>query len=625
MRVVGTAGHVDHGKSTLIRALTGIDPDRLAEEKKREMTIDLGFAWMSLPNNEKVGFVDVPGHQDFIENMLAGVGGIDAVLLVIAADEGVMPQTQEHVAILDLLGIGHGLVALTKIDAVDDPDWLELVEQDVAQVLAGTVLQEAEVIRVSSRTGVGTGELVEKLVALLKTVPARTGSRYPRLPIDRIFSISGFGTVVTGTLISGHLRTGEEVEIQPSGLRGRIRGLQSYLEETQIAEPGNRLAVNLSGIDRHVLKRGDVLTLPGQMKPTQLIDARFRYLNEIGRTLKHNAEIKFYSGAAHTSGYVRLLADDELQPGTESWIQLRLTEPMALEQGDRFILRYSSPSRTIGGGQIIDPAPPERWKRFQAAVIQRLQTRMRGTPLELIVQAASLAEPVKLLALQKSVNLNEFELNQTLNEALDKHLLIQFPGGLYQSAKTFEYIVSQMVDNLHAYHQAHPLRLGMGREELRSRVTLTANAFSVILNAQQEIVVENNLVRLSNHSIQFTPAQKSLVDELKSKMSASPYTPPSFSEAAQVVGEDLLYALIDLGEIVQVQPDIILSIGIYQEMIQVVFTIIDEKGSVAVNELRDYFGTTRKYAIALLEHLDSTGLTRRTGDVRVRGVRSLQG
>ncbi len=623
MRVVGTAGHVDHGKSTLVRALTGIDPDRLAEEKSREMTIDLGFAWMTLPNGEKVGFVDVPGHRDFIENMLAGIGSIDAVMLVIAADEGVMPQTREHIAILDLLGISHGLVALTKIDMVDDPDWLELIEQDVANALSGTILQGAEVIRISSRTGAGQGDLIEKLMQLLKSMLPHMADQYPRLPIDRVFSVSGFGTVVTGTLVGGRLHVGDEIEIQPSGLRGRIRGLQSYLEPTAVAEPGSRVAVNISGLEKTSITRGNVLTHPGQMRPTQLVDAQFRYLPDAGRSLKHNAEIKFYSGGAESTGHVRLLADNELQPGAESWIQLRLTEPIALGRGDRFIVRYPSPSQTIGGGIVVDPFPLQRWKRFQPEVIQSLQTRLQGTPLERVILAASFVEPMKRSVLQKNANLNDYELNSTLDEALHKQLLVRFPGDLFQASGAFQSIVQRLVNELREFHEANPLRLGMKREELRNRVDLTMPTFDLLMDEQQEIVSENDFVRMYDHAIRFTPKQQGLIEDLKTKMVESPYTPPSFSEAAQKVGEDVLYAMIDTGEIVQTQPEVILSSEAYLEMVRVVFKLIDEKGSVAANELRDYFGTTRKYAIGLLEHLDTIGLTRRTGDVRVRGVRSI--
>lgn len=620
MRVIGTAGHVDHGKSTLVKRLTGIDPDRLAEEKAREMTIDLGFAWMKLPNNEMLGIVDVPGHRDFIANMLAGVGGIDAVLLVVAADEGVMPQTREHLAILDLLGIQHGLIVLTKIDAVTDPDWLELVEQDIAGITAGTSLNQAEIIRVSALTGVGLDTLIERLMALLAHMPPRLDYRHPRLPIDRVFTISGFGTVVTGTLMGGRLNIGDEVEIQPSGLRGRIRGLQSYKQTVTTVEPGSRAAVNIAGVERSAVVRGQVLAFPGQLQPTLLVDVRFRYLQDVGRTLKHHAEVKFFSGASESMGHIRLLSDEVLTPGAEAWLQIRLETPLALEQGDRFILRFASPSQTIGGGVIVDPHPVKRWRRFQPEVIQNLETRMLGTPAERVAQAASQLEPVKRGALQKETGYADQELEQAIQDALNVGLMLELANGLYLSASAYQQIVRRMVGELRAFHNSEPLRAGMSREELRARLGIKSATFNLVLASQGEVVEQGMVVRLVDHSIQFNEKQQVSIHVLWEKIKSAPYTPPSFAEAAQVVGEDVLYALIELGEIVQVQPDVIFSEEVYREIVDATLEIIEAQGQIAANTLRDRFSTTRKYAIGLLEHLDAIGVTKRVGDIRVRKV-----
>lgn len=620
MRVIGTAGHVDHGKSTLVRALTGIDPDRLAEEKAREMTIDLGFAWLKLPSGETVGIVDVPGHRDFIENMLAGVGGIDAVLLVIAADEGVMPQTREHLAILDLLGVQYGLVALSKTDMVDDPDWLELIEHDVQEALAGTTLDGAGIVRVSARTGAGMPELRQHLTLLLADMPPRQDYGSPRLPVDRVFTISGFGTVVTGTLLGGSLRVGEEVEVQPVGLRGRIRGLQSYKQTVETAEPGSRVAVNVSGVEKRAVERGSVLTLPGLLQPTTLVDVRFRHLKDVGRPLKHNAEVKFFSGAAESVGYVRLLDCDELAPGQEGWLQIRLETPMALAQGDRFILRYPSPSQTIGGGVIVNPLPARRWKRFQAEVLDSLATRLAGTPAERLAQAAH--APEKRAALQKQLGYNQADFDAALRDALAQGLLVELPSGELLSRVGWEQITRRMVDEVAAFHRAEPLRLGMSREELRSRLGLKSATLNALLEGQADIVAENDRLRLADHAIRFTDAQRARADALLRQLAVAPYTPPSFAEAAQLAGEDVVYALIELGDIVQVQDDVIFSRAAYDELVSAIFAMIDRDGSVTAASLRDRFNTTRKYAIGLLEYLDSVGLTRRAGDTRVRGHRS---
>ncbi len=624
MRVVGTAGHVDHGKSTLIRALTGIDPDRLAEERAREMTIDLGFAWMDTPSGETIGFVDVPGHRDFIENMLAGVGGIDAVLLIIAADEGVMPQTREHLSILDLLGIQHGLVVLTKIDMVDDPDWIALIEQDVRQVVAGTSLAQAEIVRVSARAGIGLADLTARLIALLDGMPSRADYRHPRLPVDRVFSMSGFGTVVTGTLLGGRFRVGEEVEIQPGNIRARIRGLQSYKQPVEMAEPGSRVAVNLAGVERAAIARGHVVAPPGQMQVSGLVDVRFRHLADAGRPLKHDAEVKVFVGTAESLAHVRLLGDEILPPGAEGWLQLRLETPLALTQGDRVILRYPSPPQTIGGGVVLDPQPDRRWRRFDPSVIERLETRMRGTPAERVAQAASQPEPVKPAVLMKHLGCTPQELEAAIQSALDEKRLVELPGPTYMAAAVYDGFVEQIIQELSSYHRANPLRAGMSREELRARLGLKQAFFNLLLDLERSRIASNrDQVRLIDHTVQFSPDQTSRIQQLLAQMQAAPYTPPSFTDAAQIVGEDVLFALIDLEEIVRVQPEVIFLPSVYQEMVSAALEIIDQTGSVAANQLRDRFNTTRKYAIGLLEYLDAVGMTRRSGDVRVRGSRRL--
>jgi selenocysteine-specific elongation factor len=621
MHIIGTAGHVDHGKSTLIKCMTGIDPDRLAEEKAREMTIDLGFAWTQLPNGEKIGFVDVPGHRDFVENMLAGIGGIDAVLLVIAADEGIMPQTREHLAILDLLGVQYGLIVVTKIDMVDDPDWLELIEQDIQTCVAGTTLSGAEIMWVSARTGEGITERVECLSTLLTLMPKHIDYHNPRLPIDRVFSIKGFGTVVTGSLSGGTLFVGDEIELQPSGLRGRIRGLQSYGESLVVAELGNRVAVNITGVERTSVERGNVLTHPNQLQPTNLVDVHFRHLSDVGRVLKHEAEVKFFSGTAQSIGHVRLLDDEKLSPGAEAWLQIRLEQPLALANQDRFILRYPSPSETIGGGLVVNPHPHTRWRRFQLGVIQMLELQMRGTPAQRITQAANGPEPISLVNLQQ-LGFSDAELNTNLSEALADSSLMLLADGSYWSSEAFKRETQRLLVELDTFHQINPLRLGMQREELRVRLKLSPSLLALMIDLSEGLTADKDIVRLATHQITFSPQQQRQIELLNQKMAQSLYAPPSFVEAAQIVGEEVLYALIDLGEIIQIQPGIILPVSAYNAMVQWIKGILDTKGSITANELRDHFSTTRKYAIGLLEHLDSINATRRTGDVRVKGSQS---
>ncbi len=388
MRVIGTAGHVDHGKSTLIEALTGMNPDRLKEEQRREMTIELGFGWLTLPNGEEVGIVDVPGHRDFIENMLAGVGGIDAALLVIAVDEGVMPQTREHLAILDLLQIRCGVIVLTKADLITDPEWLEALEADVRSVVKGTVLQDAPLVRVSARTRSGLPQLVSTLEQVLGDRPQRADLGRPRLPIDRVFTMSGFGTVVTGTLSDGRLAVGDEVQILPSSLTGRVRGLQTHKKKEEQALPGSRTAVNISGIPTDEIRRGEVLTRTGQYAASRRLDARFRLLPGASSGLQHNTEVKVFAGTSEVLATLRLLGTEELAPGQEGWIQLELREPLVAVRGDRYILRRPSPGETLGGGAIVDPQPRSRHKRFNAEVLRSLDLLSRGSPSDVLLEAA---------------------------------------------------------------------------------------------------------------------------------------------------------------------------------------------------------------------------------------------
>ena len=405
MRVIGTAGHVDHGKSTLIQALTGTHPDRLKEEQEREMTIDLGFAWWLLPDGEEVGVVDVPGHRDFIENMLAGIGGIDAALFVVAADEGVMPQTREHLAILNILQIPTGVVALTKIDMIQDEEWLALVEEELRQELRGTVLEDAPIVPVSARTGANLDQLQLSLQEVLSLNPHRPDLGRPRLPIDRVFTIAGFGTVVTGTLVEGHFSVGDEVVILPGGLRGRVRGLQTHQRKEDRALPGSRTAINISGVDLEELQRGQVVAHPGTFEETRRMDVAFQLLADSAFPLEHNTEVKLFIGAAEMIARVRLIGSEVLAPGDRGWLQLEMPRPVVAARGDRYILRRPSPGETIGGGVVLDPAPRRRYKRFSPSVLKRLQALEQGSPEEVLMQALITLGAAPFGEVQKAANM----------------------------------------------------------------------------------------------------------------------------------------------------------------------------------------------------------------------------
>ncbi len=690
MRVIGTAGHVDHGKSTLVLALTGIDPDRLKEEKAREMTIDLGFAGMTLPGvssepervgiidvpghigasgepervgiidgpghigasgepervgiidvpghigvrgePERVGIIDVPGHIDFIKNMLAGVGGIDAALLVIAADEGVMPQTREHLAILDLLQVPGGVVALTKTDLVEDQDWLWLVQDEIRELLQTTVLRGAPIVPVSARRREGLGALRHALATTLAQIPPRTNRGRARLPVDRAFSMAGFGTVVTGTLLDGDLRLGDEVEILPAGLTARVRGLQAHKEKIETAHPGSRVAVNLSGVHPDQVPRGQTLSLPGTLHNSYLLDLRLHLLPRVA-PLKHNQLVDFFSGAAEVPAYVRLLDSERLEPGSDGWVQVRLLEPLALLRGDHFIIRQPSPSHTLGGGLVVDPRPARRWRRMRADVIQRLETLSHGTPGDIWLQVLMRDEPATRRAVDERSGLPASSAGAAWHEVTARADLVVLgtqpspgPDTLVMSRGGWSQVAAQLATVLDDYHRTYPLRAGMPRSELKSRLdqgrrtALTARAFADILaraEAENLLRVTESVVCRTGHQVTFSPAQERRVQQTLTLFHRQPFSPPGIDEARSTLGDDVLAALFEQGKLVKLNDDVALDAAAYQEMVDTIRQIIQQEGSVTVAQVRDRFDTSRKYALAILEYLDAQRVTRRVGDARV--------
>lgn len=633
MRVIGTAGHVDHGKSTLIAALTGVHPDRLKEEQEREMTIDLGFGWLTLPNGEEAGIVDVPGHRDFIENMLAGVSGLDAAMLVVAADEGVMPQTREHLAILDLLQIPTGLVALTKTDLVPDNDWLELIEADLRATLQGTVLQDAPIVRLSAKTGVGLGDLLNTLTHLLENTPHRPDLGRPRLPIDRVFTLSGFGTVVTGTLSDGSLALGDEVEILPSRKRGRVRGLQVHKKKTEQALPGSRTAVNISGIASEEIHRGEVLTRPGQYQPTRRLDAHLRLLPDVSAPLKHGTEVKFFTGASETIARLRLLGTEELFPGQSGWMQIELRDPIVVVRGDRYILRRPSPAETLGGGTVIDPHPKNRHKRFDKAVLQSLQALAQGSPADILLEAALALGIAPIKEIVARSHLESEPAAQALQELLESGRLLTLEAGpitpesdlLVLPLPRWNEIRQKALQIVTTYHQTYPLRRGIPREELKSKMKLPARPFNAILARlnEQHLLHESrglnkeSVLHLPSHEIRFDNGQQAKIRALMRKFAEAPFAPPALKECQAEVGEEIVNALIESGELIAVSPEIVFRRQDYEIMVAQIRETLQQKNVITLAEVRDLFHTSRKYAQALLEHLDASGVTLRQGDVRM--------
>lgn len=618
MHVIGTAGHVDHGKSTLVEALTGIDPDRLEEEKSREMTIDLGFAWLTL-NGEEVGIVDVPGHRDFIENMLAGVGGIDLALFVIAADEGVMPQTREHLAILDLLEIKRGVVALTKSDLVDDPDWLELVTIEVADVLNGTSLSAAPIIPVSARTGAGLTELKTAISSLLIEIgPARDWGK-ARLPIDRVFSLSGFGTVVTGTLLDGSFRVGDDVHIQPGNMTGRIRGLQTHKTKREVAHPGSRVAVNLTGVSRDDLSRGQVVVLPGLLRETKLVDTLYRQLRDATAPLNHNAEVKLFIGSAEVTARTRIIGQEKIEPGEEGWVQLALSAPAAVLRGDRFILRRPSPGETIGGGHVLDPHPGRRHRRFKEEVVSRFQALTQGSTDELVLSILSRLGPTPTSVLIDQTGLPKEEVGKAIQLLIADGRILNL-GKVLLATPVWNALREKLLEELSAFHREAPLRVGMEREAVRGKIQTSPIVFNALvgeLTAANLLVESGTLLKLPDHKVALSNEQEVAVSKLMDQFKEQGILSPSPKECKAMVGESVYYALVDLGRIKAVGEDVVYTREMYDDLIGRLTEYLHHNGSISAPEARDLLGASRKYAIALLEHMDELRITRRSGDIRL--------
>jgi selenocysteine-specific elongation factor len=614
MFVLGTAGHIDHGKSLLVQALTGIDPDRLREEKERGMTIELGFAWLKLPSGREVGIVDVPGHERFVKNMLAGVGGIDLALLVVAANEGVMPQTREHLAILDLVGVRRGIAVITKKDLVDE-ELLSLVRMEIEELIAPTALAGAPLIAVSALTGEGLPELVAAIDRLLDETEPKPDLGRPRLPIDRIFTIAGAGTVVTGTLIDGSLAVGQEVEIVPAGLKSRLRGLQTHKSRIDKAHPGSRVAANLVGVNTSQLQRGDVVTTPGWLKPTRLVTVRLDMIAYLLRPLRHGASVSFHTLAAEAMARVRLLEGDELAPGGSTWAQLSLERPLAIINGDRYIIR--SPMETLGGGGIID-AHARRLRRFRPEVIENLRAREGGTADQVLLALLETKQPLEPAALAAQSNLPAAAASAAISSLVEKGKAVRLGSGensLFFTRAGWERLAANVNALLGEYHRRFPTRAGMPRLELSGHLKLGGHAAAALdrLVGQGAIVEEGSNLRLPGHAIRLTPAQQARVDAFLKSLADNPYAPPADS----LPGPDLLNMLVEQGLVVKVSDNVAFAAAVYREMVAKITGRIKENGRVGLGEARDMFGTSRKYAQALLEYLDREKVTRRVGDDRV--------
>ena len=609
MHVVGTAGHVDHGKSTLVRALTGIDPDRLREEKERGLTIDLGFAWLTLPSGREVSIVDVPGHERFIKNMLAGAGGVDLALLVVAADEGPMPQTREHLAILDLLDVPAGIVVITKADLAE-AEYIDLVEAELDDILAGTRLAKAPRVRTSASTGMGLDELKRVMDAALDATPAKRDLGRPRLPIDRAFTIQGFGAVVTGTLVDGALEVGQEVEVNPGRIRARVRGLQRHKTKVTRLEPGTRAAVNLSGIRAEDLERGMVLARPGALTPVYAVDVRIRATSILGHPISHDAGITFLSATSESEGKLRLLDRDELAAGQEAWAQIVLEREVAVSRGDHFVIR--TPNDTVGGGRIL-ALNPKRHRRNHAPTLEGLARQLEGSPAERVLDLL-LAAPQGRAAIAASLDLDAGMLAETVSE-LTTEDVVRIEGDRLYATAWLESAVGRCLAAAVEYLTANPLRPGVPREHVRSTAKIVPADFEVVLAlaiASGRIEERGSGLAPVGYEVTLSAKQRAQVDAFLAALEAGRYSPPT--DALPEPG--LLALLTGEGRVVDTGAGVVFSAAVFAEMEERVVSHIQTNGQVTLAEARDLFDTSRKYAQAFLEALDSKKVTRRTGDLR---------
>ena len=631
--IIGTAGHVDHGKTALVKALTGVDTDRLKEEKERGISIELGFAHLVLPGGLQAGIVDVPGHERFIKNMLAGAAGFDLVLLVIAADEGVMPQTREHLDIIQLLQVKKGIAVITKCDLVDE-EWLEMVCEEVENFLKGTVLEGAPVIKVSAVTGQGIPELLEAIGQAAKTVEEKAAAGPPRLPVDRVFTVTGFGTVVTGTLVSGTLRLGDQLEVLPQGIGTRVRSLQVHGQKVEEARAGQRVAINLAGVEVEQIERGSVVAGPKTLTPSHRLDAKLVLLKSAPRALKNRSRVRFYLGTREVLGRVVLLDREEMEPGSASYVQLELEDRAVAARGDRFVIRSYSPMLTIGGGVVIDPAPRRRHRRFKPEVLAALATLERGSPADLLEEylksnpwlppAAEAAAGAGLGASEQALAINTLVSQGKIRavEVDGKTYLI--PGWAYRQW------AEEITSALSAFHRDYPLREGMPKEELRTKKyqKLSSRMWQCLLGEMER----DGLIKSSAQCIMlysFTPApseaERKKIDRLLTLLRNSHFQPPSWAELSRQAGlredesTEVLQYLLKSGELVKITDDIFLTGDVLQKAKEIVLSHLRAKGEITVGELRDLLNTSRKYALPIMEYLDRIKFTKRVGDVRLLG------
>lgn len=627
--VIGTAGHIDHGKTTLVKAITGIETDRLKEEKQRGISIELGFAPFTLPSEQKAAIVDMPGHERFIRHMVAGAFGIDMVLLTIAADEGIMPQTREHMDIIELLNVRKGIVVITKTDLVDE-EWLMLMEDEIRQYIDKSILKGAPLIPVSAVSGQGLDELMAAIEAMAAEVQEKPVFGYARLPIDRVFTMPGFGTVVTGTLWSGQIQQGDTLELMPVQRPVRVRTLQVHNEKVATAYAGQRVAVNLQGIDVAEIRRGYLLASPGYLTPSYRVDVRLRLLPSSPRNLKNWNRVRFHLGTDEALGRIVLLDRDEQQPGEEAYAQIVLEKPIVAYKGDPFVIRYYSPVTTIGGGTIIDANAPKQ-KRFKEEVLEQLATKEEGSLYELLLQEmhSQPEHPLTLAELTKKIGAKEEDIKNEIIQLLDDEQIYDLKNGEYISQYGLDMISGKMEKTLADYQQSYPLRPGYPKEDMRSRhfPAINGKTFNAILKRLEtngKINSSSNLLALPGFKPKPSQDDERILEQMMAILKQRLFNPPSPEELRQELGleeayfQELLAYLLHEQQVVKVSQDVYFSTQAIEEGKARLDKYFCEDKELSLATARDLFDTSRKYALPLVEYYDRIRFTRRVGDMRVK-------
>ncbi len=627
--ILGTAGHIDHGKTSLVKALTGTETDRLKEEKERGITIELGFASLDLPNGKHIGIVDMPGHEKFVKNMVAGSSGIDIVTMVIAADEGVMPQTKEHMEICNLMGIKHGLIALTKIDMVDD-DLLELAKADIEDFVQDTFLEDKPVVMVSSATSQGIDEFIQTLEKICNEIPERSFSSIFRLPVDRVFSMKGFGTVITGTLTSGSINVGSDIMIYPKKTVSKVRGIQVHNDSVDKASVGMRTAINFQGLDKEVVNRGDILSTPDTLIQSFMVDAQFQYLKSNGKPAKNRTRIRFHSGTSEILGYLILIDREELMPGDTACVQFRLESPVCCIKDDRYVIRSYSPVKTIGGGEILNPVS-QKHKLFDKKVIQGLN-ELLSNDLEQVVSfflELKAYEGLSFAQLRIMTNIPDKKLMASMQKMLAKReiALIDKERQTYVHGSFLGKFQEKAVAKLEQYHEANPLKEGMPTQELKSKFQYIDDPklFNLVLTrlTKENIIIQDkNIVKLVDHKVSLQVDQHEIKEKIEAIYIKSKLTPPFFRTICEDLdldkknAKDVLYMLISEKRIVKTKDDLYFDEQTMADLQEQLVKFLNENNEITTPQFKEMVNVSRKYVIPLIEYFDSINLTIRVGDTR---------